>query len=172
MSPGEGKPANACIRVTGQASDQATGTGLGSRDALEVPVEALIELYRFTEWAGTRTAESVAAALQNTFLLLTGWHGGRCVAMLRILSDGVYRALIDDVVVHPDFRGWGRLLMEAALAHPRLRDVEELALFTVIPKFYERFGFTPTSNGMQLRRAAPSRVSYRKSKPLRGLRKP
>ena len=119
-----------------------------------MPVKVLETLYRHADWAATRQGEPVAAAVGNTWLLLTGWYDGRCVAMLRVISDGVYRALIDDVIVHPDCqgRGWGRAPMAAALAHPRLRDVEEVALFTFIPAFYEKFGFERVSHGMKLPR--------------------
>lgn len=127
---------------------------LDIRDSREVPVQDLLELFRHTDWANTRQAESVKAALQNTFLVLTGWHAGRCVALIRVLGDGVFRAMIDDVIVHPDYqsRGWGRVMMDAALKHPKIRDVEEVALFTIIPKFYEKFGFAADPMAMKLKR--------------------
>src|SRR5438270_822365 len=64
-------------------------------------------------WAKHRTLESAVAVLAQTSLLVTGWHGSRCVAMLRVLSDGVYRALVEDVIVHPDYQGhgWGRRIV-------------------------------------------------------------
>jgi GNAT superfamily N-acetyltransferase len=122
------------------------------RDTTDVPVDALLELYRHASWAQERTAEGVAESLAGTYLLLTGWYGSRCVAMLRVISDGTYRAFIDDVIVHPEFqgRGWGRQIVEAALAHPRVRHVEHVNLFTQIPAFYEKFGFRPNPLAMRL----------------------
>jgi N-acetylglutamate synthase-like GNAT family acetyltransferase len=120
------------------------------RDTRDVEPEALVELFRHVAWARHRTRASVAAALPGTSLLLTGWHAERCVAMLRVLSDGVYRALIEDVIVHPDCRGYGhgRRLIEATLAHPKVQAVEVVFLFTDVPAFYARFGFRRVATGM------------------------
>ena len=129
------------------------------RDTRDVPVSALRKLLAGAEWAADRTARNVARSLERTTVLLTGWNEGRCVAMVRILTDGVFRALIDDLVVHPGGRGrgWGRRLMEAALAHPLLRDVEEVALSTVIPAFYTRWGFRRDPLAMKRRRGRGTR---------------
>ena len=127
------------------------------RDTRDVPVRALRGLLASAEWAAKRATRDVARCIERTTVLLTGWHRGRCVAMVRILSDGVFRALIDDLVVHPAGRGrgWGRRLVEAALAHPLLRDVEEVALSTVIPDFYKRWGFRRDPHAMKRRRGGP-----------------
>ena len=124
------------------------------RDTPDIAPDVVLELFHHVDWARHRTAETVAAALPHTSLLLTGWLHGRCVAMLRALSDGVYRALIEDMIVHPGYRGrgFGRRLVEAALAHPRVRHVEEVVLFAGVPAFYERFGFVPVGSAMKLRR--------------------
>ncbi len=128
--------------------------GLEIREGKNVPVRALLGLLGGEEWAAGRTGRDLARCLERTTLLLTGWRRGRCVAMVRVLSDGVYRALLDDLVVHPSGRGrgWGRALLEAALAHPLVRDVEEVALFTSIPGFYRRWGFRRDPQAMKLRR--------------------
>jgi N-acetylglutamate synthase-like GNAT family acetyltransferase len=72
--------------------------------------------------------------------------------MLRVLTDGEYRALIDDMVISEEFRrlGYGRRLMEAALAHPRVRNVETVFLFAEVPAFYAQLGFSPDQTGMKL----------------------
>jgi GNAT superfamily N-acetyltransferase len=126
------------------------------RDTTDIAPDVVLELFRHVDWARHRSIETVAAALPQTTLLLTGWQRGRCVAMLRALSDGVYRALIEDVIVHPDYRGrcYGRRLLEDALTHPRIRHVEEVVLFTGVPAFYERLGFIPVGSAMKLRRSA------------------
>ncbi len=120
------------------------------RDTTDVPPEAVLALFQTVDWASERTFESVGPALAGTYLLITGWRDGRCVGMVRVLSDGVYRALVEDVIVHPDDQGHGlgRLLLEATLAHPKVRDLEAVFLFTSQPGFYERFGFKTTDAGM------------------------
>jgi len=134
----------------GIASHPEAADEIEIRDTKDVPPEAILELFRHVDWATHRTAESVTAVLIQTSLLVTGWYRGRCVAMLRVVSDGVYRALVEDVIVHPDYQGhgWGRRIVEAALANPQLRDVEAVFLFTGVPTFYQRFGFVQVTTGM------------------------
>ena len=129
------------------------------RDGNDVPPEAVLGLFRHAEWARHRTRESVARVLARTPVVLTAWAGGRCVGLVRVLTDGAYRALVEDVVVHPDHRGQGvgRRLMEAALAHPEVRDVEVVFLFAGVPAFYAGLGFVPDAAGMKLERPAPPR---------------
>lgn len=131
------------------------------RDAHDIPLAPLLELYKHADWASWRTAEGIKASLARTSLLLTGWHEGRCVAMIRVMTDGLYRAAIDDVIVLPEFqkRGWGKVMMDAALGHPLVRDVEEVALFTVIPAFYEKLGFQKDAFAMKLKRPRPGKLS-------------
>ena len=120
------------------------------RDTTDVEPEAALALFRTVDWADRRSLESVGPALAGTYLLITGWHDGQCVGIVRVLSDGVYRALIEDVIVHPDFQGQGlgRLMLEATVAHPKVRDLEAVFLFTSSPGFYERFGFKSSVHGM------------------------
>jgi N-acetylglutamate synthase-like GNAT family acetyltransferase len=131
------------------------------RDTTDVRPEAVLALFRTVDWAEERGLESVGPALAGTYLLITGWHDGRCVGMVRVLSDGVYRALVEDVIVHPDFQGQGlgRLMLDALLGHPKVRDLEAVFLFTSKPGFYERFGFKSTEHGMYRERLGASRAA-------------
>jgi ribosomal protein S18 acetylase RimI-like enzyme len=53
---------------------------------------------------------------------------GQLVAFARVLTDGVFKALIYDVIVAPDFRnrGLGTRLEDAIREHPQLRDERHL----------------------------------------------
>jgi len=120
------------------------------RDTKDVRPEAMLALFQTVDWASERSLESVGPALAGTYLLITGWHDGQCIGMVRVLSDGVYRALLEDVIVHPDYQGHGlgRMLLEATVSHPMVQDLEAVFLFTSKPGFYERFGFQSTELGM------------------------
>jgi N-acetylglutamate synthase-like GNAT family acetyltransferase len=62
----------------------------------------------------------------------------------RATSDGVYRATIWDVVIHPDYQGagLGRQLVQTVLAHPHVNQVEKVYLMTTNEQnFYSRIGF-------------------------------
>ena len=83
--------------------------------------------------------------LSATPLKLGLWRLSDCklVGFLRVLTDGVYRALIDDVVIDEGIRGtgWGTKLLELACA--RLAEVEEVKLgcAEATAPLYERLGF-------------------------------
>jgi N-acetylglutamate synthase-like GNAT family acetyltransferase len=71
------------------------------------------------------------------------------VGFSRGSSDGVYRATIWDVVVHPDYQGagLGRKLVETILADPMVAHVEKVYLMTTNQqRFYEKIGFRTNSS--------------------------
>jgi GNAT superfamily N-acetyltransferase len=89
--------------------------------------------------------------LANTDYYFSGWDGPRLVAFARVLTDGIYRATLWDVVVDAVYqgRGVGEGLMGVILSHPVLSRVEKFWLNTRDKqKFYERFGFVSSSQGM------------------------
>jgi GNAT superfamily N-acetyltransferase len=94
--------------------------------------------------------------LTNTVIVIGAEEqiSGRLVAFVRVLTDGVFRALIFDVIVAPDFRnrGLGTKLMETIREHPQLRDVRHLELYCLpeMAPFYERWGFSSNLGGLVL----------------------
>ena len=115
----------------------------------------VLALLRQTTWARERTLEGVEAMLAATGIVIGAWRGKRLVGFARALTDEVYRALLDDVVVDESERGRGigdglvrRLLDDlSGVEVVLLRCGEEL-----VP-FYERHGF---------RRAGSVAMNYRK----------
>ncbi len=105
----------------------------------------LIDLFQQAAfWASDRTAEDMAIAIAHSHPVVVVWDGDRLIGFARATSDGVYRATIWDVVIHPDYRGvgLGRRLVETVLGHPHLTRVERVYLMTTHQqKFYERIGF-------------------------------
>ncbi|MHC5828416.1 MAG: GNAT family N-acetyltransferase, partial [Nostoc sp.] len=66
------------------------------------------------------------------------------IGCARATSDGIYRATIWDVVIHPEYQnhGLGSYLVETVLSHPRMRCVERVYLMTTHQQgFYEKIGF-------------------------------
>jgi predicted GNAT family N-acyltransferase len=68
------------------------------------------------------------------------------VAFGRVLTDGVFKALVFDVIVAPDVRGagLGHALIRHIVADPQLSAVRDIELYCreeLIP-FYERLGFS------------------------------
>jgi GNAT superfamily N-acetyltransferase len=120
-------------------------------------VDQLRRLYEQAPWARGRSKDGIVRMLANTDYYFTGWDGPRLVAFARVLTDGIYRATLWDVVVDAAYqgRGVGEGLMSVILAHPVLSGVEKFWLNTRDKQtFYERFGFVSSSQGMVRERGA------------------
>jgi len=95
-------------------------------------------------WAQDRSLRDLETALTHSKPVVSMWDHDRLVGFARATSDGVYRATIWDVVVHPDYQGMGlgRKLVETVLSDPHVCRVERVYLMTTYQQpFYERIGF-------------------------------
>ncbi|MGF1521460.1 MAG: GNAT family N-acetyltransferase [Leptolyngbyaceae cyanobacterium] len=95
-------------------------------------------------WASDRQPENIKSAIAGSHPVVTAWDGDRLIGFARATSDGVYRATIWDVVIHPTYQGagLGRRLVETVLGHPHMNRVERVYLMTTHQQqFYERIGF-------------------------------
>lgn len=107
-----------------------------------VQLQALFQVAAF--WASDRKLEDLAIAIKNSDPVISAWDHDRLIGFARATSDGVYRATIWDVVVHPDYQGagLGRKLVQTVLSHPQVSKVERLYLMTTNQQeFYKRIGF-------------------------------
>lgn len=127
-------------------------------------VDDLMDLYHYTYWAQTRRREDVERMLAATEYLFGAVEEatGRLCGFARVVSDHVYRAVVLDVVVHPDFRGRGltKLIFGAILENQDLKDVECLLLYCKddVVKLYEQFGFEAYEDMYLMRRTAGPRL--------------
>ena len=90
--------------------------------------------------------EMAQVGLDHTWFLLVGKDGDRTVSCLRVLGDGGYCMLIDDVMVHPDYQGQGigTQLMQRMLARLEQQGVYMVSVIygeEALRPFYEKFGF-------------------------------
>ncbi|AFY38873.1 GCN5-related N-acetyltransferase [[Leptolyngbya] sp. PCC 7376] len=119
---------------------------LFSVDKNRVDLHQLRELFNATAfWAKQRSMEDLRTAVYYSDPVVTVWDGDRMIGFTRGTSDGVFRATIWDVVIHPDYQGLGlgRKLVETLISHPRMNRVERIYLMTTHQQeFYERIGFT------------------------------
>jgi len=75
---------------------------------------------------------------------VSAWQGQRLVGFGRATSDGIYRAVLWDVVVIRDLegQGLGRKLVETLLMAAPVASAERVYLMTTNSQgFYERLGF-------------------------------
>ena len=119
------------------------GLGPGLR-----PSRGLLKLRRLFHkhafWAKQRGDAELRRMLRGSDVVVSLWRGKRMVGFGRASSDGIYRAVLWDIVVAGDLqgRGLGRQVVEALLRSPRLRDVERLYLMTTNSAgFYQQLGF-------------------------------
>ena len=117
------------------------GMGAGLR-----PTRGLLKLRRRfkTCLLGSSAAMRVATMLRGSDVVVSLWRGKRLVGFGRASTDGIYRAVLWDIVVAGDLqgRGLGRKVVEALLSSQSLRNVERLYLMTTNSAgFYQQLGF-------------------------------
>jgi GNAT superfamily N-acetyltransferase len=118
----------------------------------------LIGLFAEQWWTTHRTIEQTRAAVDASPLVLCAVDRERdeLVGFTRVLSDGVFVALVLDVVVAAPWRGRGvgAVLMDAVTTHPSIRAVESIELVCQpgLMAFYARWGFTDQVGSSRLMR--------------------
>jgi ribosomal protein S18 acetylase RimI-like enzyme len=112
-------------------------------------------LYASAPWAADREPAKISAAVKNSPLLATAWEGKRLVGMARCSTDFVFRCVLWDVIVDPEYRqrGLGKKLVRLITAHPRLKAVDQFWLYTSANEtFYASLGFKRQSRGVMVSR--------------------
>jgi len=105
-------------------------------------LQALLDHHSF--WAPGRTPAQLRRMLAGSQAVVSAWRRERLVGFGRATSDGVFRAVLWDVVVagEEQGRGLGRRVVEALLEAPALRGVERVYLMTTNSAgFYTQLGF-------------------------------
>lgn len=110
-------------------------------------LRSLLQVTAF--WAQERRIEDLAVAIAHSYPVVTVWDREQLIGFARAISDGIYRATVWDVVIHPDYQGagLGRKLVQTLLSHPHMSRVERVYLMTTHQQsFYERIGFKPNTS--------------------------
>lgn len=112
------------------------------------PSRGLVKLQRLLDkhafWAQGRQFSDLRQQLAGSQAVVSLWRGKRLVGFGRATSDGIYRAVLWDVVVAGDLqgRGLGRQIVTALLAAPAVKNVERVYLMTTnSADFYRQLGF-------------------------------
>ena len=120
-------------------------------------LKALLDQHSF--WARGRSRRDLRRMLAGSQAAVSAWQGKRLVGFGRATSDGVFRAVLWDVVVASDLQGQGlgRRLVESLLTAPALIPVERVYLMTSNGAgFYQQLGFeTIHSQQLMLKRQTP-----------------
>ena len=104
--------------------------------------QAVQLLFNQTSWANNRTIEDIQLALNNS-LNFGAWDGEKLIAFARVITDGRYRALIEDVVVDETYRKHGIGAGLITLLVSELAHIDEILLHCADYNigFYEKVGF-------------------------------
>jgi N-acetylglutamate synthase-like GNAT family acetyltransferase len=112
-----------------------------------IKLQRLLNKHAF--WATDRSLSDLKTLLRHSSVVVSLWRGKRLVGFGRAHSDGLYRAVLWDVVVAGDLqgRGLGRQVVEALLKDPQLLKTERIYLMTTNSAgFYEQLGFERANN--------------------------
>ncbi len=99
-------------------------------------------------WAEGRQYWQLRQMLRGSRVVVSAWRGSTMVGFGRANSDGVYRAVLWDVVVRNDNQGLGigRKVVEALLNSKSMKNVERIYLMTTnCEDFYKVAGFNYVS---------------------------
>lgn len=132
----------------------------------KVDLNQLQNLFKIAAfWAKDRSLEDLKIAIENSEPVVTVWDDEHMIGFARATSDGIYRASIWDVVIHPHYQGsgLGRKLVQTVLSHPKMCRVERIYLMTTHQqKFYERIGFEYNSTTTMVLNNQPLEINSQK----------
>ena len=112
----------------------------------DLPSEQLHKLFMSVGWSdGLETSDMIKnynIPFINSTLVISAWENERLIGAVRILSDKMFRSIIYDLIVLPDFqnKGIGKELVRRCIEH--FPNSEWLVQTTEkISSYYEKNGF-------------------------------
>lgn len=121
----------------------------------DVTPEEVKMIFSFAPWAQNRNIAQIAVMLQKTDFVVLITSEDLPVGFARVITDHAFRAFVEDVVVHPDYRGEGigRMLVEALENYVEALGVERIELSTGKPEFWSHLGYEAKAGHMIKNRA-------------------
>jgi len=123
----------------------------------ELQKDELLALYKNEFWCSDRKRKDIDTVLTNSDIVIgLETTDGRLIGFSRVLTDYIYKAVIYDLIVHPEFRGLqlGKLLLDTIIQHPDLTAVGHFDLNCLphMMEFYKRWGFTEELGALKFMR--------------------
>ena len=107
-----------------------------------IDAHAVRALYDVANWWPHRQLDTIAEVL-NRDLAIGVWEDVQLIAFARAVTDGSFRAYIEDVVVHLAYRRQGLAVQMVAQLIDALSHIETISLFCSadLVGLYEQLGF-------------------------------
>jgi GNAT superfamily N-acetyltransferase len=121
-------------------------------------VDQLVALFQEEWWTKGRTKADVLQALASggPVFAFIDLDGNELVAFARAMTDGVYKAIIFDIIVKDTWRntGLGGQLMETVMNDPALINIKHRELYCLaeMVPFYQKWGFSDHLPGLHFMR--------------------
>ena len=116
----------------------------------DLPCEGLHELFIAVGWSDGVVTQSMLEKFNvpfiNSTIVISAWAEDKFVGCVRVLSDRIFRSIIYDLAVMPEFQkqGIGKELVRRCMKH--FPDSEWLVEAESATGFYEKIGFKPNKN--------------------------
>lgn len=119
------------------------------RTSREKPIKAceVIELYKNAGWWKERTVQDIEKMLSQTFAI-GAWEKNKLIGFARAITDGIFRAYIEDVVISSSFNRKGIGTKLIAKMVDELSNIDVISLFCeedLIP-FYNKNEFKKSNS--------------------------
>tara|TARA_B100000073_G_C23717885_1_gene566607 strand:+ start:435 stop:896 length:462 start_codon:yes stop_codon:yes gene_type:complete len=118
-----------------------------------LPCNGLSKLRKFlnenTFWAQNRKLQELKICLAKSDVVVSIWEDYEIVGFGRALTDGLFRGVLWDIVIHKDLqgKGYGKLIVSSLLNSKELKKTKKIYLMTTNQQdFYSKFGFTAVSS--------------------------
>lgn len=107
-----------------------------------IPLERLVELLHNTYWAHHRSPETIAKSIKNS-ICFGVYHHEKMVGFARVVTDYATMYWLCDVVIDPDYRGWGlgKKLIHTITAMEELKGMIGILSTRDAHGLYEKYGF-------------------------------
>ena len=117
------------------------------------PVGALLKLqkllHRNAFWAKDRKINDLRKCLAGSDVIVSIWVDKEIVGFGRALSDGIYRAVLWDIVIDNNHqgKGYGKIIVQTLLASSKVKHAKKIYLMTTNKKlFYSQLDFKEVSS--------------------------
>lgn len=120
-------------------------TGIDYSFDYPISPQDLQQLFQETDWANNRNLNDIKKMLNGSSIVIGAWSNGELIGFARVITDNVFRALIDDVIIHPIKRGKGvgSNLIQKLIDRLTELKIEEIFLRydQSVGVFYKKLGF-------------------------------